>query len=196
MKLIVGIGNPGKRYIKTRHNIGFQVLDCFAEKHGLSFLPAKSNFWFVESMLNTFPFFLVKPYTYVNNSGIIVKELLEEKNIDINDLLVIYDDTNLEMGKIRIRKAGSDGGHNGIRSIIYNLVSENFARIRIGVSKPEQSEDLSSYVLSEFSDDERLILKNQFSLINSLIEKFIEGGTDNMLNYFSVASQSNSADIS
>ncbi len=188
----MGIGNPGNIYANTRHNVGFQILDSFAEKHNLKFLPAKSDFWFVESILNTFPFFLMKPYTYVNNSGIVVNEVFETMNLGIEDLLVIYDDTNLETGTIRIRKSGSDGGHNGIKSIIYNLEHDNFLRIRIGISHPEENRDLANYVLSKFTKEEDLLIKKKYPLIFKLMEQFIIGGTDKMLNYFSIASQTNS----
>jgi len=196
LKLIVGIGNPGREYINTRHNIGFQILDVFSDQHNFKFVPAKSNFWFVESVLNAFPFFLIKPYTYVNNTGVVIKELLDNMNLDFKDLLVVYDDTNLDIGNIRIRKSGGDGGHNGIKSLIYNLLTENFCRIRIGISKPDNSFELSNHVLSEFSKEEKKIIISQQPFIIKLIEEFIIGGTNKMLDYFSMKSQSNSTEIS
>lgn len=191
MKFILGIGNPGSKYTNTRHNIGFQVLDGFAASQNLKFIPSKSDFWFVESKLNTFPFFLIKPSTYVNNTGLILPDLINKFGLKNENLLVIYDDINLETGKIRIRKTGSDGGHNGIKSIIYNLRTENFLRIRIGISQPKENINIADYVLSEFTKDEKLLIKNKFPLIFKLIEQFIIGNQNKMLNYFSIASQKN-----
>lgn len=185
MKLIVGIGNPGKQYIETRHNIGFQILDKFCNKYNIKFKPAKSNFWYLESILNTFHFFLVKPTTYVNNSGLIVKELIDKFEIPLKNLLVIYDDTNLEIGMLRIRKSGSDGGHNGIKSIIYHLENDKFNRMRIGVGKPQDNLNLADFVLSNFSDKDKLILDSKTDFIIQLIEEFIIGGMSNLLDYYS-----------
>lgn len=185
MKLIVGIGNPGSRYINTRHNVGFQILDRFCQKQNLNFRPTKSNFWLVESKLNAFHFFLVKPSTYVNNSGLVLKELVEYYNIKLSDILVIYDDTNLDCGFLRIRKSGSDGGHNGIKSIIYHLENNNFARLRVGVGKPAPNEELADYVLSDFSKENNEQIENKMPLIINLIEQFIYGGLSEMLNYYS-----------
>jgi len=196
LKLIVGIGNPGAKYLNTKHNIGFQILDLFCEKHNLNFQPTKSNFWIVESNLDTFHFFLVKPATYVNNSGLAVKNIFENSNIDLSNLLVVYDDTNLETGEIRIRKSGGDGGHNGIKSIIYHLENNNFMRLRIGVGKPDENENLADYVLSDFNKNNIKILNEKSPLIISLIEEFIKGGATSMLNYFSKESNISSSNFS
>lgn len=185
MKLIVGIGNPGSQYTNSRHNIGFQVLDKFCEKQNLNFQPTKSNFWFVESKLNTFHFFLVKPTTYVNNSGLVVKELVENSKISLDNLLVIYDDINLDTGVLRIRKAGSDGGHNGIKSIIYHLENDQFTRIRLGVGTPSENQNLSNFVLSNFSKNDSETIEKKYPFIIELIEQFIMGGSSQMLNYYS-----------
>ena len=185
MKLIVGIGNPGSQYTNSRHNIGFQVLDKFCEKQNLNFQPTKSNFWFVESKLNTFHFFLVKPTTYVNNSGLVVKELVENSKISLDNLLVIYDDINLDTGVLRIRKAGSDGGHNGIKSIIYHLEDDQFTRIRLGVGTPSEDQNLSNFVLSNFSKNDSETIEKKYPFIIELIEQFIMGGSSQMLNYYS-----------
>lgn len=192
MKVIVGIGNPGNNYLNTRHNIGFQVLDKFCEKHNLKFRPGKSNFWLVESKLDAFHFFLIKPVTYVNNSGIAVKEILESIEMDINNLLVVYDDTNLEPGILRIRKSGNDGGHNGIKSIIYHLEENKFARLRIGIGKPDKDQNLADYVLSNITEDEYLLFNKNIPFIIDLIEKFIIGGSDGMLNFYSEKTKVNS----
>jgi PTH1 family peptidyl-tRNA hydrolase len=194
LKLIVGIGNPGRQYLNTRHNIGFQILDSFCKKHGLAFGPSKSDYWLVESSFSTFHFFLVKPTTYVNNTGIVVKELIGKYNLNLNDILIITDDSNLEPGVIRIRKSGSDGGHNGIKSIIYHLENDEFARLRIGIGQPEVQTDLADYVLSEFSKGDIKILEKNIPHINEMLENFISGGLDEMLNHFSKFMKRNSTD--
>lgn len=185
MKAILGIGNPGNNYLFTRHNVGFQFLDSFAQKHNLEFIPSKNNYWFAESSFTTFPFFLIKPTTYVNNSGLAVLELLEKYKLSLNNILVIVDDVNLPLGNIRIRKSGGDGGHNGIKSIIYHTNSLDFPRIRIGIANDEKIDNLADFVLSEFTEEESKILKDSFNLSIELVEHFIIGGTSKMLNYHS-----------
>ncbi|MCP5062073.1 MAG: aminoacyl-tRNA hydrolase [Ignavibacteriae bacterium] len=185
MKVIFGIGNPGKNYELTRHNIGFQILDGFAEKYKLQFVPSKSEYWKVESDIESSTFILVKPTTYVNNSGLIFLELIEKYNLSAEDILVVVDDINLDLGKFRIRKSGGDGGHNGLKSIIYNIESNNFPRIRVGIANPTEDENLSDYVLSNFTNKETEIINNNSSLIIKLIENFIIGGTSQMLNLYS-----------
>ena len=185
MKAILGIGNPGKNYLYTRHNIGFQILDAFARKYNLEFIPSKNNYWYVESSLTTFPFFLIKPTTYVNNSGLVVLELIEKYKLSLNNILVIVDDVNLPLGNIRIRKSGGDGGHNGIKSIIYHTESLEFPRIRVGIANEEKIDNLADFVLSEFTDKENDILKDSFKIVIELVEHFIIGGTTEMLNYYS-----------
>jgi PTH1 family peptidyl-tRNA hydrolase len=185
LRAIIGIGNPGKKYLFTRHNIGFQALDTFAQKHSLEFIPSKNNYWYVESSLTTFPFFLIKPTTYVNNSGLVVLELIEKYKLSLNNILVIVDDVNLSLGDIRIRKSGGDGGHNGIKSIIYHTESIDFPRIRIGIANENQIENLADFVLSEFNEEEQNSLKDSFNLVVELVEHFIIDGISGMLNYYS-----------
>ena len=196
MKLIIGIGNPGVNYTNTRHNVGFQILEKFSQVHNLNFRPAKSKFWFVESKLNAFHFFLVKPFTYVNNSGVVVKEIIDHFDLKISDTLVVYDDTNLETGVLRIRKSGSDGGHNGLKSIIYHLENDNFPRLRVGIGSPTSNQPLSDYVLSNFTQDDIDILEPKYEFIIKLIEYFISSGSTGMLDYYSTATKLNSPNIS
>ncbi|MBK7104041.1 MAG: aminoacyl-tRNA hydrolase [Ignavibacteriae bacterium] len=196
MRLIVGIGNPGKIYVGTRHNIGFYILDNFAHKLKIDFSPTKSDFWQMESSLDTFHFLLIKPTTFVNNSGLVVQQLVDKFQLNIEDLLVIYDDVNLELGKIRIRKNGSDGGHNGIKSIIYHLQSDEFPRIRIGINGNDEKTDLADYVLSKFSNDEIKTIQEKLPFIFSLLSEFIVNGYGKMLDYFSKESNKNTSKLS
>jgi len=185
LRLIVGIGNPGNKYKFTRHNIGFQIIDSFTEKNKLQFIPSNSDYWYAESTFESFHFILIKPTTYVNNSGLIVLELIEKFNLTEKEVLVIVDDINIALGQLRIRKSGGDGGHNGLKSIIYNLKSDKFPRIRIGIANPSKDEVLSDYVLSNFTKEEIEIINKNSSLIIKLIESFIIGGTSQMLNLYS-----------
>jgi PTH1 family peptidyl-tRNA hydrolase len=146
----------------------------------------------VESKLDTFHFFLLKPATFVNNSGLAVKEIVDELMLDLSEILVIYDDINLATGELRIRKSGGDGGHNGIKSIFYHLNENNFTRLRIGISKNNEDDDLADYVLSEFTKTEVETIKLKVPFIHELMEYFIIGGTQEMLNHFSKKSQINS----
>ncbi|MDX1700354.1 MAG: aminoacyl-tRNA hydrolase [Melioribacteraceae bacterium] len=195
MKLVIGIGNPGSRYQNTRHNIGFIILEEFCRRNNLEFQPSKSDYWFVESEIDAFHFFLIKPTTYVNNSGLVVKELVENYGVKTTDVLVICDDTNLPLGELRPRKTGSDGGHNGLKSIIYHLQSEEFMRLRVGIGNPNNDYDMADYVLESFSNEELEVLEEKFSLIFDLIKKFICGGSREMLNLYSKKGNSNSHTI-
>jgi PTH1 family peptidyl-tRNA hydrolase len=150
----------------------------------------------VESKLDAFHFFLVKPFTYVNNSGVVVKEIIDHFNIKVSDTLIVYDDTNLDTGVLRIRKSGSDGGHNGLKSIIYHLENDNFPRLRIGIGSPSDEQQLADYVLSNFTQDDLDILIPKYPLIIELIEKFIISGSTGMLDHFSKVMKINSPNIS
>jgi len=181
--LIVGLGNPGKKYELTRHNIGFLILDKFASKKNLHF-KKKENYQYVEGSTGSSTFFLLKPITYMNLSGIAVSEFLSKINIPLENMLVIVDDVNLELGKIRLRKSGSDGGHNGLKSIIYHLESNQFPRLRFGIGNKFEGE-LAEYVLSKFSDEELSSINYSLEFSIELIENFIHGGYKLMLDYFS-----------
>lgn len=183
MYLIVGLGNPGKKYELTRHNIGFLILDKFASKKNLHF-KKKENYQYVEGSIGSSTFFLVKPTTYMNLSGIAVSEFLSKINIPLENMLIVVDDVNLELGKIRLRKSGSDGGHNGLKSIIYHLESNQFPRLRFGIGNKFEGE-LAEYVLSKFSDEELSSIKDSLKFSIELIENFIQGGYKLMSDYFS-----------
>lgn len=189
MYSVVGLGNPGKKYQLTRHNIGFIILDTFAVKHNLIFKPSKENYYYVEGSLESSTFFLVKPSTYMNLSGIAVLEFSNKYKINPENLLVVVDDVNLSLGKIRLRKAGSDGGHNGIKSIIYHLQSNSFPRLRFGIGNKFEKGDMADYVLSEFTDEEFSAIKESINFAVELIEKFILGGYKLMADYYSIKNQ-------
>lgn len=185
MRVILGIGNPGKKYENTRHNIGFIVLDKFAEKLSLAIDKKCQNYKYVGSKLNTSPFFLVKPTTYVNLSGLAAQDICNKFEIPPEDLLIITDDLNLNEGKLRVRKSGGDGGHNGLKSLIYHLESNAFPRIRFGIGSDFSDGEMADFVLGKFSNSEMKNIENSIDFSVELIENFIKGGTKQMLDYFS-----------
>lgn len=154
MKLIVGLGNPGKQYEHTRHNIGFDCIDAISEKWGESLNQTKFNGMYATIHRPEGKVVLLKPLTYMNLSGQCVKPFIDYFKIELEDLIVIYDDLDLETGKLRLRQKGSAGGHNGIKSLIQHLGTEKFNRIRIGINRPPAGMKVPDYVLSKFSKDD------------------------------------------
>jgi peptidyl-tRNA hydrolase, PTH1 family len=181
VRLILGIGNPGNRYQFNRHNIGFMFLDFFANNHSLAFTSSPYDYYASEGKIGNSEFALIKPTTFVNNSGIAALDALNNYNISAEDLLVIYDDLNLQTGDFKIKISGGDGGHNGIKSIIYHLISDQFPRLRIGIGSNFEKGRMVEYVLGNFNDEEFNQIKNTFETCNQLVEAFIKGGTKNML---------------
>ena len=181
MRIIFGIGNPGNRYSQTRHNSGFLLLDQYAQKNSLPFIASKNDYFFAEGKTAQSGFSLIKPTTYVNNSGIAALQAIEDFNIPITDFLVLADDLNLETGKVRIRVGGGDGGHNGINSIIYHLNSDDFPRLRIGIGNNFGKGEMADYVLSPFTNEEFILISGAFNEAVILIDEFIQGGIKQML---------------
>ncbi len=171
MKLIVGLGNYGKEYQNTRHNIGFMSLDYYAKKNNIIIDKKKFKGLYSEVSINDEKVILLKPQTYVNLSGECVRDFLKYFKIDINDMLVIYDDMDLDVGVIRIREKGSSGGHNGIKNIIENLKTSDFKRVRVGISK-DKEHDVINYVLGKFNEEEKKIIEEKIEIISNIIEDF------------------------
>jgi len=188
LKLIVGIGNPGKKYLFTRHNIGFIVLDKFAEKNNLTFRPSKYDFYQAGGELNSARFLLMKPTTYVNNSGLAILDFLSTTPIPSEDILIVHDDINLETGRIKVKKSGSSGGHNGLESIIYHLEKDDFPRIRFGIGNDFGKGEMADYVLDTFKAEETEILNSSIDFASNLIENFIFGSYKGMADFFSKSS--------
>lgn len=195
MKAILGIGNPGTRYDNTRHNIGFIILDVFAKKYNLDFKPAKGEYFFTGSKINASPFILCKPTTYVNLTGRAVLEITSDYNIDTDDILIVVDDINLELGNIRLRFAGGDGGHNGLNSILYELNTDQFARLRFGTGNNFEKGEMANYVLDKFSADDFNLIKNNINFSVKLIEQFIIGGYKKMTDTYSLEQNKQSKNI-
>ena len=154
MYVIVGLGNPGKQYDKTRHNVGFDVIDMLAKEYGISVTKIKHKALIGEGRIGTEKVLLVKPQTYMNLSGETLIDIYNYYKVDLENIVVIYDDIDLDVGKLRIRKKGSAGTHNGMRSIVKCLGSTEFPRVRVGVSKPMPGQNLADFVLSRFRKEE------------------------------------------
>lgn len=168
MKLVVGLGNPGKKYSKTKHNIGFISIDNYSKNNNLKL---KKEQKFNGKALKIGDLVLLKPHTFMNNSGLSVKAVVDYYNISISDVLVIYDDLDLPLGKIRLREKGSAGGHNGIKSIIGHLKTEEFKRVRVGIDKNPLIET-KNYVLSNFSKKEIEVMNPVYDIISDIIKDF------------------------
>jgi PTH1 family peptidyl-tRNA hydrolase len=169
-------------------------LDYMAESKSLSFHPSKGDFYAAEGKLDNSEYNLVKPSTFVNNSGLAAKQAMEIFGVEVNDLLVIVDDLNINLSQYRVRLSGGDGGHNGLGSIIYHLNSDQFPRIRIGIGMSFEKGKMADYVLTNFSKEEMSLLKKSFSLCMNLADEFIKGGTKQLLDANSRLSSDNLID--
>lgn len=178
MKLIVGLGNPGDKYEGTRHNVGFSAIDYYVKEKGLSY-KSKNNGLYAEDKINGEKIILLKPQTYMNLSGDSVIKYVKFYNINIEDILVIYDDIDFEIGTFKIKRDGSAGGHNGIKNIITHLKTENIKRVRIGISKNKIP--LEDYVLKKFSKEEQEKINNLLSTISKIIEEFANTNIDDLM---------------
>lgn len=154
MKLIVGLGNPGIKYAQTRHNVGFVAVDRLSEAWGIPVNSFKWNADVGEGHIRGEKVILCKPQTFMNRSGLAVRPAVDYFNLDIEDLVIVYDDLDLPPGKIRLRLKGSAGGHNGMKSVIQHLGTDHFKRIRIGIGRPESPHPVTDYVLRPFAKDE------------------------------------------
>ncbi|MCC7430834.1 aminoacyl-tRNA hydrolase [bacterium] len=152
--LLVGLGNPGEKYKNTRHNIGFEVLDFIAHKNNLTFKSGRGNYHETSFILETDKIILAKPQTFMNLSGVAVRSLVDFYQIELKNILVLCDDVNIPLGKLRIRAKGSSGGNNGLASIIDSLGTNQFARLRIGVGNDFQPSNLVSFVLGKFPESQ------------------------------------------
>ncbi|MEE3742256.1 aminoacyl-tRNA hydrolase [Streptococcus dysgalactiae] len=159
VKMIVGLGNPGSKYEKTKHNIGFMAIDKLVNKIDVNFTEDK-NFkaQIGSAFINHEKIYFVKPTTFMNNSGFAVKALLTYYNIAIEDLIVIYDDLDMEVGKLRLRAKGSAGGHNGIKSIIAHLGTQEFDRIKVGIGRPLKDMTVINHVMGHFSTEDNIAI--------------------------------------
>ncbi|KXS45680.1 MULTISPECIES: aminoacyl-tRNA hydrolase [unclassified Candidatus Frackibacter] len=184
MKLIIGLGNPGFKYTKTRHNVGFRVIDELAKRHHV-----KVNKKEKEALTGSFRYqgekvILVKPQTYMNNSGEAVGKLARWYDIEPVDIIIIYDDLDLEVGRLRIKNGGGHGGHNGMRSIINHLSSKQIARIKIGIGRPPEYMTVSDYVLGKFDKDNRKQVQQIILTAAKAVEVALEEDLETAMNEY------------
>jgi len=190
MKLVVGLGNPGKTYAHNRHNAGFRCLNYFARLHSIRFDHRQCRAKVGIAKVKGEKLLLAKPGTFMNLSGNPVACLVRKHDITLSDLLVIYDDLDLPLGKIRLRQSGSSGGHKGMNSIISALGSEGFPRIRVGIGRPQSEEQsisedaIVNYVLSDFSRQEEAIVKPVIATVSEAIDYFLTQGIEAAMSKF------------
>ncbi|WP_324822596.1 aminoacyl-tRNA hydrolase [Sinanaerobacter sp. ZZT-01] len=185
MYIIVGLGNPGKQYENTRHNIGFITIEQLAQKHGISVTKLKHKALVGEGRISDQKVLLVKPQTYMNLSGNSVREIIEYYKEDITNLVVIYDDIDIPTGTVRIRKKGSAGTHNGMRSILYDIQSDQFPRIRIGIGG-ERKMPLDRYVIGGFTKEEKPLMEEAVITAVQAVECMLQKGIDKAMNEYNV----------
>ena len=186
MFVIVGLGNPGSKYQNTKHNVGFMLVDLLANKLNIKVDKIKFNALIGEGNYKGEKIVLVKPQTFMNLSGQSVNQIMNFYKVPRENLFVFYDDIDIDVGKLRIRKKGSSGTHNGMKNIIYLLGYDDFPRFRIGVSKPPQYMDLANYVLSKFTDEEE---KKLIPVLNDAVDAClyaIETDVDKSMNKFNI----------
>jgi peptidyl-tRNA hydrolase, PTH1 family len=184
--LVVGLGNPGSAYRRTRHNVGFMVVDELCMRWKVEMHPGRGDYWWGKNCKGDRDVFLIKPVTYMNNSGVAVAEALEATGCTLDDVLVISDDFALPLGRLRLRKRGSDGGHNGLASIIYQVQSDAFARLRCGVGQVEMpaGQELATFVLSPFSAEEEQEAKQMIERAADAVEEVCRTGIDTGMNLY------------
>jgi PTH1 family peptidyl-tRNA hydrolase len=182
MYLVAGLGNPGREYEGTRHNIGFMVLDYMSQKFGFNISKIKFKGLIGEYVLKGEKILFLKPSTFMNLSGESIREAADFYNIPKENIIIIYDDMALEVGRLRIRPSGSDGGHNGMKSIIYQLNSKDFPRVRVGIGKSNY--DTVSHVLGKFSKDEKELIVNTIEMSSDAVQEIIENGVQSAMNKY------------
>ena len=183
--LVVGLGNPGDQYTFTRHNTGFMALDFIAEKCGVKVERARFKSLCADARIGEHRVLLMKPQTFMNLSGEAVREAADFYKIPPENILVLFDDVNFDVGVTRIRRSGSDGGHNGIKSIIYHLNSDAFPRVKIGVGKkPLPDYDLADYVLGTYSDADKKTLFSTFARVYDCVGLILSGQMDRAMNLY------------
>ena len=181
MKIIVGLGNPGNNYNSTKHNFGFWVIDKLVEQSSLQYKSGKGNYIYAMNQDCIF----VKPTTFVNNTGLAIKEILNYYDkITIEDFLIIYDDIDLDLGKIRFKAQGSDGGHNGIKSIIYHVESDHFDRLKIGIATSLKMRPSENYVLKPFPKKYNKLIDEVIINASKGINYYLDNGIVETMNNF------------
>jgi len=185
MFIIAGLGNPGDKYVNTRHNAGFSVIDALADKYAIGVTEEKHKALIGKGVIEGQKVILVKPLTFMNNSGESIREIADYYKVDSeSEVIVVFDDISLDPGNIRIRPKGSAGGHNGIKSIIQHLGHQNFMRVKVGVGEKPKGYDLADYVLGHFSEEEKKIMNESYKKSCDAVVTMMNEGVERAMNMF------------
>jgi len=182
--VIVGLGNPGSKYDNTRHNVGFDAIDILSEKYGIPVKKLKHKALLGDGNIADKRVILVKPQTFMNLSGESVRDIVEWYKVSMNNLIIIYDDIDLPIGRIRVRQRGSSGTHNGMRSVIYQIQSDDFPRVRIGIGKAPEGWQLADFVLSKFNPEDRKIIDESILKAAEATAEIINSGVEAAMSKF------------
>ena len=184
MYLIVGLGNPESDYANTRHNMGFNVINKLAKEYNIEIARKKFNSEYENAIIEGEKVIFVKPQTFMNSSGEAVVEFVNFYKIELDKVIIIYDDIDIEPGKIRIRKSGSPGSHNGMKSVVHFLNNENFPRIRVGIGKPNDSENMIDYVIGAIPEEDKKQLEIGVGQATEAVVELLKNGIDSAMNKF------------
>jgi len=184
--VVIGLGNPGKDYTNTRHNVGFDTLDILSKRNNIELNKIKFKAVYGEGTICNEKVLLVKPQTYMNNSGISVRELMQFYKVPIQNIIVVVDDIDIDFATIRIKIKGSAGSHNGLKSIIYHIQDDEFPRVKIGIGKKHQNQDLADFVLSRFSKDERIDIEASILTAAEAVETIICEDINKAMNKYNI----------
>ena len=186
MFVVIGLGNPGKDYTNTRHNVGFDTLDILSKRNNIELNKIKFKAVYGEGTICNEKVLLVKPQTYMNNSGISVRELMQFYKIPAQNIIVVVDDIDIDFATIRIKIKGSAGSHNGLKSIIYHIQDDEFPRVKVGIGKKHQNQDLADFVLSRFSKDERIDIDASILTAAEAVETIICEDINKAMNKYNI----------
>jgi PTH1 family peptidyl-tRNA hydrolase len=184
LNIIIGLGNPGPRYDNTRHNVGFDTIDFISGKYGIKVTKLKHKALIGEGIMEGERVLLAKPQTFMNLSGESVREIMEWYKIPSHHMILVYDDIDLPLGKIRVRAKGSSGTHNGMRSVIYQMQTDEFPRVRIGIGKPVEGWELADYVLGRFSPEDRKIVDESVLNAADAVSLIVKSGIISAMNKY------------
>ena len=182
--LIIGLGNPGKRYRLTKHNVGFRVVDRFAEEKGIKLKRRLGKVQIGEGRVGADRVVIAKPLTYMNRSGVVVQKLIKELGIPLDHLVVVHDDLDIESGRIKIKEKGGHGGHKGVGSIIEQVGDPDFLRVKVGIDKPEKPDEGADYVLTPFDNEQRPLMAESMEQATEAIEAIIVSGKDKAMSKY------------
>jgi PTH1 family peptidyl-tRNA hydrolase len=188
--VVIGLGNPGREYEATRHNVGFDTIELLARRNNINVNKIKFKSVLGEGQIGKEKVILMKPQTYMNNSGMAVYDILNFYKIPIENIIVIVDDIDIEFGTVRIKAKGSAGTHNGMRSIIYQIQKDNFPRVKVGIGKAREGQDLANFVLSRFSKEERSFVDSAIERAALAVETIIQHDINKAMNEFNTKSNS------